>query len=86
MKVEKLQLTPQKYRDYYEQSDTDKLDNPKEIKSRNIQPPKTEPQRNGKSEQVRSKDTEPVIKNPPTQKIPGPDGFPGEFYQTFKEE
>ena len=27
-----------------------------------------------------------MIKNPPTNKRPGPDGVTGEFYQTFREE
>ena len=35
---------------------------------------------------IASTEIETVLKNIPTNKNPGPDGFTGEFYQNFREE
>ena len=35
---------------------------------------------------ITSTEIKTIIKNLPTNKIPGPDGFTGKFYQKFKEE
>ena len=76
-------------RDYHKQLYANKMDNLEEMdkflekhnlprlnqeKIENINRPITSPQ------------IETVIKNLSTNKSPGPDGFTGEFYQTFREE
>ena len=33
---------------------------------------------------ITSTEIKALIKNPPKNKIPGPDGFTGKFYQTFR--
>ena len=76
-------------RDYYKQLHANKMDNLEEVdkflemhnllrlnkqETENINRP------------ITSTEIEAVMKNLPTNKSPGTDGFTGEFYQTFREE
>ena len=75
-------------RDNYEQLHTNILDNLEEMdklmESYNV-PRLNHEDTENLNRTVTNKETELVIKKLPTHKIPRPDGFPGEFYQTFKE-
>ena len=76
-------------RDYYEQLYGNKMDNPEEMDRflekfnlLRLNQEKIEIMNNS----ITSTEIETVIKNLPKNKSPGPDGFSGEFYQTFREE
>ena len=75
--------------DYYEQQYSNKMDNLEEmdrfLEKFNL------PRLNQKeieimNNPIASTEIEAVIKNLPKNKSPGPDGFTGEFYQTFRVE
>ena len=76
-------------RDYYMQLNASKMDNLEEmdkfLEKHNLLRLDQEEIENI-NRPVTSNEIETVIKNLPTNKSPGPDGFPGEFYQTFREE
>ena len=76
-------------REYYEQLYANKLGNLEEmdkfLETYRLQKLKQEEIEN-LNRPITSKDIKPVTKNLPKNKSPGPDGFPGEFYQTFKED
>ena len=75
-------------RDNYEQLHTNILDNlekmDKLMESYNI-PRLNHEDTENLNRIATNKETESVIKKLPAHKIPRQDGFPGEFYQTFKE-
>ena len=76
-------------REYYEQLYANKLGNLKEMDKslETYKIPKLKPEEIGNlNRPITSKEIELVIQNLPTNKSLGLDGFPGEFYQTFKEE
>ena len=75
-------------RQYYEKLYANELDNlgMDEFLDTLILPELNQEELENLNRSITSKEIESVIKSLPTIKSPGPDGFPREFYQTFKEE
>ena len=76
-------------RDYYKQPYAYKMDNLKEMDKfveRCNFPRLNQEEIENMNRPVTNNEIETVIKNLPTNKSPGPGGFTGEFYQTFREE
>ena len=73
-------------RDYCKHLNANKMDNLEEmdkfLEKHNLQRQNQEEIENI-NRPITSTEIETVIKNLPTNKGPGPDGFTGEFYQTF---
>ena len=76
-------------RDYYKPLYANKMDNLEEmdklLEMHNL-PRLNQEEIENINRPITSTEIETVIKNLPTNKSPGPDGFTGEFFQTFREE
>ena len=76
-------------RGYYKQQYANKMDNLEEmdkfLEKHNL-PKLNQEEIENINRPITSTEIEAVIKNLPTNKSPGPDGFTGEFYETFREE
>ena len=76
-------------RDYYKQVYANKMDNLEEMdkffEKHNL-PRLNQEEIENINRPITRTEIETVIKNLPTNKSPGPDGFTGKFYQTFREE
>ena len=76
-------------RDYYKQLYANKMDNLEEmdkfLEKHNL-PRLNQEEKENINRPITSAEIETLIKNLPTNKSPGPDGFTGEFCQTFGEE
>ena len=76
-------------RDYYKQQYANKMDNLEEMDKfleRYNLPRLNQEETESINGPITSTEIETVIKNLPTNKSPGPDGFTGKFDQTFMEE
>ena len=73
----------------YKQRYSNKMDNLEEmdkfLEKHNL-PRLNQEERENINRPITSTEVETMIKNLPTNKSPGPDGFTGKFYQPFREE
>ena len=76
-------------KEYYEQLYTNKFDNLEEMDNfleTNSAAKLNQKETDQQNRPSTRNETEYVIKTIPINKSPGPDGFTGKFYQTYKEE
>ena len=75
-------------RDYYKQLCANKMDNLEEVdkflEKHNL-PRLNQEEIENMNRPITSTEIETLIKNLPTNKSPGPDGFTGEFYQNLEK-